>query len=555
MYLEYFGLEKNPFTISPDPSFLYPSPQHRQALAHLKYGLEREGGFVLLTGEVGTGKTTLTRLLLKQLPGNIRVAYILNAQLGARDLMSSICQELGIQADDRGPGAGTSFKEYADLLNTNLLAAHAEGKKTLVVIEEAQNLDPKVLEMLRLLTNLETDTTKLLHILLVAQPELLDVIGRPELRQLNQRIISRSHLQPLSLGETTNYLRHRMRRAGCQRPVFEASSVKEIYKVSNGIPRLINLLSERSLMGAYASTEASVTARVVKTAAIEVLGARRSSDSPGFAASLAGGLSRQRVTVISLCAVLLLGGLLYAAYQTSFKDSDRDLATEVPSGVVSEEERSAIDESIVVPEQIALDQVASTSPTLSNAYTQLLESWSINSVVSNRTEFCATANRSGLKCESLLDLEMDGLLSIERPGIIRLSESDDQTSLHFLSAIQGNTARLSNANGRQDVSVEELLVRWDGYYLYLWQAPPGYTSSLSLGMKNSSVLDWLQSRLFAWNPSFEQLISGGVYSEAIRDRVRDFQLAENLEPDGVLGKATIVRLNILAGDGPALAQR
>ncbi|MBC6427650.1 MAG: AAA family ATPase, partial [Cellvibrionales bacterium] len=267
MYLGYFGLERDPFTISPDPAFLYPSPQHRQALAHLKYGLDREGGFVLLTGEVGTGKTTLTRLLLEQLPGNVRVAYILNARLNALDLLRSICHELELPQT-----ADASVKALTDTLNRDLLATHAAGKKTLLIIEEAQNLDPDVLETLRLLTNLETNTTKLLHILLVGQPELLDLLARTELRQLNQRVVSRFHLDPLSLSETGHYLAHRLRRAGCNRALFDADTVRALYTRAAGIPRMLNLLAERTLLGTYASNAPRPTPKIARTAAREVLG-------------------------------------------------------------------------------------------------------------------------------------------------------------------------------------------------------------------------------------------------------------------------------------------
>ena len=211
MYREYFGLTREPFTISPDPDFLYPSDQHRQALAHLKYGLDREGGFILLTGEVGTGKTTLTRLFLEEAPEHFRIAYILNAKLGSIELLASICDELQIEIDP----STVSLKAWVDALNKDLLQAHSRGLRTLVVIEEAQNLEPDVLETLRLLTNLETNTSKLLHILLVGQPELLDTLRQPGLRQLDQRIVSRAHLQPLTASETSAYIDYRLRTGGC----------------------------------------------------------------------------------------------------------------------------------------------------------------------------------------------------------------------------------------------------------------------------------------------------------------------------------------------------
>ncbi|MGV6807983.1 MAG: ExeA family protein, partial [bacterium] len=283
MYLAHFGLFKKPFLISPDPEFLYPSPGHQEAFAHLRYGLQREGGFLVLTGEVGTGKTTLCRLLIEQLPEQFRLAYILNAQLDSLGLLRSICKELQIQTNEQSD----DLNSYVEALYETLLKGYSNNQKTLIIIEEAQNLDPRVLETLRLLTNLETNTTKLLHILLIGQPELLDVLARPQLRQLNQRVVSRFHLSALSRKEVDLYVAHRLATActrdGRSSAVFDNSALSAIYRHSKGIPRLINLLAEQALIAAYAENKSSVDGALVNRATKEALGeVRRKSPSGWF---------------------------------------------------------------------------------------------------------------------------------------------------------------------------------------------------------------------------------------------------------------------------------
>ena len=249
MYQQYFQFTRLPFTISPDPSFLYPSHQYQDALAHLTYGMQREGGFILLTGEVGTGKTTICRTFLQQLDDSVRVAYVLNTKLDAEDVLASICTELGVNCES----GKHSPRYYIELLNVELLQAHSNGQKTLVVIEEAQNLSADVLETLRLLSNLETNTHKLLHILLVGQPELLDILAQKELRQLNQRVVSRFHLLPLEKDDVANYVNHRLHRAGAKGSLFDSACISVLFRLTGGVPRLINLVCQHSLLATYST--------------------------------------------------------------------------------------------------------------------------------------------------------------------------------------------------------------------------------------------------------------------------------------------------------------
>ena len=268
MYNEYFGFKESPFSIAPDPRYLYMTPQHREALAHLVYGLNSEGGCILLTGEVGTGKTTVCRCLLEQIPEQARVALVLNPRVSAIELLETICDELKIDY----PEEGNTVKTYIDRINRFLIEANARNEKTVLIIDEAQNLDSSVLEQLRLLTNLETNQRKLLQIIILGQPELLDILARPEMRQLAQRITARFHLNALSYDEVRAYIAHRLAIAGQNVQLFPEAVLRRLFRLSKGIPRLINILCDRALLGCYVQNIYNVDTRTLNTAAKEVFG-------------------------------------------------------------------------------------------------------------------------------------------------------------------------------------------------------------------------------------------------------------------------------------------
>src|SRR3954469_13895173 len=270
MYAAYFGLKQEPFSIAPDPRLLFMSEQHREALAHLLYGVQGGGGFVLLTGEIGTGKTTVCRSFLEQVPEQVNLAYIFNPKLTVLELLETVCHEFGVAVTLPVQRPAT-VKDYLDPLNAFLLEAHAAGRNNVLVIDEAQNLAPEVLEQLRLLTNLETSERKLLQIILIGQPELREMLARPELEQLAQRVIARYHLQALRPGESEQYVRHRLEVCGLERPLpFDAAALRRVHAASGGVPRRINLLCDRALLGAYANGQGHVTRRIVNLAAAEV---------------------------------------------------------------------------------------------------------------------------------------------------------------------------------------------------------------------------------------------------------------------------------------------
>jgi len=274
MYEAFFGLQEAPFSITPDPRYLFPSARHTEALGHLFYGVSAAGGFIQLTGEVGTGKTTVVRSLLAREPVDVDIALVLNPRVTVTEFLQTLCEELGVTV---APESRQSVKSLVDALTARLLDAHAAGRRVAVLIDEAHLLERDVLEQVRLLTNIETSTRKLLQIILIGQPELRELLAREDMRQVAQRITGRLHLDSLSSAETAAYVRHRLRVAGATREIFTPSALRELHRQAQGLPRLINVIADRAMLGAFSQDRHEISARLVRDAAAEVSGIAQGS--------------------------------------------------------------------------------------------------------------------------------------------------------------------------------------------------------------------------------------------------------------------------------------
>ena len=571
IYLQHFGLKREPFSIVPDPGFLYPSHQHRQAVAHLKYGLDREGGFILLTGEVGTGKTTLTRTMLQRIPAHVRVAYVLNSKLNESDLLASICSELSIKIPTR---KHISFsKTCIDVLNQDLLEAHAAGKKTLIVIEEAQNLSHDVLETLRLLSNLETNTHKLLHILLVGQPELLEILGQNKLRQLNQRVVSRFHLLPLDKTEIANYINHRLHHAGAGGAIFDTNCVDTLFKLTKGVPRLINLICHQALLAAYSTGAKTVSAKLVKLSFKEILvDLNHTNGRLRLAAAVLAS-----VVFIALAATLTpLKNINWNDYLTrfnSYSDGPSSVSLDttatkdpVVAPTVSQEivNTGLVDIEQLPPDDQFIESVLSGSSEASiqmdeknrnwqenaesrskNPLINLLNLWNVPaSDIYTLDEFDALAERSGLRSVQVDTATLSALSLIDRPGIVFMQQTSGLEKSHLVLHIGEFTIRLISSGEIIVMDRSAFLDQWTASYLYLWRSPDSF-EMLKPGDFNKPALAWLQGKLGLVNDGLEQLITGGNYSVAIQAQVTDFQRQQNIIADGIVGRQTLMRLNQL----------
>ena len=524
MYLGYYGLHEPPFSITPDPRFVHLSERHRDALAHLLFGIDKGGGggFVQLTGEVGTGKTTLSRLLLEQLPENARIALVLNPRQNAIELLETICEELRIDiAGKRG-----SAKALVDALNVYLLDAYAKGLRVVLLIDEAQNLPADALEQVRLLTNLETDTQKLLQILLLGQPELREMVARPELRQLAQRITARYHLTPLDAKDTAAYLRHRWRVAGGTRFPFDAGAVQRLHARAGGVPRLVNVIAERALLAGYARDATSIDAKLVDAAADEVLPpvlARRSW--PWLAAA------------VGVVAIALVAG--WAWRNRSAVDAAAPAPTRVASADAASTTPAAPLAKVDALDAAALAQLlGATGDTPLPAWQHLLALWSLpaDAITVDPAGPCTPSAQAEVHCVQGR-ARLDTLLALDRPILLRLQDGRARAWAVLLGA-DARSARVRIGGRTVDLDRVLLQSRWNGDYAGLWHGPAMLSAPLRLDSTGPAV-DWVRQRL---SPS-GNVAPGVPYDDALRASVRQLQEARGLPADGIAGPLTLMALS------------
>jgi len=540
MYLEHFGLLAAPFSIAPDPRYLYMSERHREALAHLLYGMESDGAFILLTGDVGTGKTTVSRCLLEQVPKNINIALVLNPKLTAVELLQVICDELHIVRTSED----ISVKSLVDDINHFLLAAYANGKKTVVLIEEAQNLDLDVLEQLRLLTNLETNERKLLQVILLGQPEFLEVLDRPELSQLAQRITARFHLTPLSFQELEEYIAHRLAVAGCRRQLFASGVLKQLYNYSGGVPRLINVICDRALLGIYVQGKQQIDKKTLAQSAREVLG-----ENKAIAAKSKHKLFKAKAVIVSGLLVLLAVVVFYAEfYQKNIKTESQTSHTKTQQMI----EEKKIVKNIETELQQDVKQVAYIEWPEHNlslrsntqAYRALFKSWKLDYQLGTNSTPCFFAKLKGLTClQGQEDLEY--LREINRPVILKLYDDFKQPQYAALLALDTSTAVIQFGDKTQTVSLEQLEFYWQGEFSLLWKMPDDYQGLIQPWSTSKAVL-WLSEAMNEIEGNTQNMPSN-VYDRALIERVKQFQARQGLNSDGVVGLKTIIRINQVLG--------
>ncbi len=552
MYASFFGLQHEPFSIAPDPRFLYMSERHREALAHLMYGIRGNGGFVLLTGEIGAGKTTVCRAFLDQVPADCEVAYIFNPKLTVHELLKAVCDEFGVTAPAAGT-PGVTVQDYVEPLNRHLLATHAAGRKSILIIDEAQNLEAEVLEQLRLLTNLETAERKLLQIILIGQPELRDMVARPELEQLAQRIVARCHLGALSAAETAQYVLHRMRVAGLgAASPFTARQLVQIHKLTGGVPRRINLLCDRSLLGAYSRGQAQVDGTVVRSAANEVFDARaarrarRADERRDVGRQLiwGGGIATVAVLVGFFSSAWLAGELGRRGEGTTRETSQPSTPASTPAlaGAAMAAPAGAQDASGAAPARaLGAAETISGWPDEAAALRRLAKMWGPELAAG---EGCEAARRQGVVCyraQASLVLARQ----LDRPALIRLPAGNGASSPVLLLGLDEQQALLQGPDGRLRVPLARLATLWRGDYLTLWRAPDGYVAN-GASLQAAPVQAWLDETLQRV-PGLADVAASAAQETRLPARLQAFQVAQGLQPDGRIGPVTLMRLNQAAG--------
>src|SRR5882672_1847919 len=533
MYTSFFGLNEKPFAITPDPRYLFLSERHAEALAHLIYGIKESGGFIQLTGEVGTGKTTVVRSLLGQIPREADVALILNPRITPAEFLLTICEELQIVVP---PGERTSVKTLVDLLNQYLLKAHGDGRRVVLIVDEAQNLSTDVLEQVRLLTNLETATQKLLQIILIGQPELRDLLARENLRQLAQRITGRYHLAPLSRIETSGYIRHRLRVAGATMDIFSNAALREVHRLSSGIPRIINVICDRTLLGAFTQDEHRISAGIVRSAAAEVYGRP-------FAPPWLGWATGGAVAVTGLAVAI------FAWHYLRYPAADTAGSVPKTAAVSVSTAPAPLAAAAAKPAAPKLAQLLSDHPnatSLEAAFARLFALWGVDYEAA-AGDACAFAAHQRLECVDQKGSWAE-LRTFNRPAILFIPATGGTTHQIVLSSLTDERATIELDGVSHDVSIVDLSQYWYGNYVLLWRPVDVNAHELAMGARGASVR-WLRR-------SLEQLRgvprspegNDDVYDEKLARLVEDFQRDHQLTIDGIAGMQTQIALDTALDD-------
>lgn len=583
MYNDHFGFNEAPFSISPDPRFLYMSDRHRDALAHLIYGAGENGGFVLLTGQVGTGKTTLIRSLIEQNLENIDIAMCLHSGLSTIDFVASICDELNVSYPDNP----TSLKPLVDALNQHLLTAHADGRQTVLIIDEGQNLSREVLEQIRLLTNLETNNRKLLRIILVGQEELQDSINRKDLRQLSQRITTRYHLTALNAKEVKEYITHRLKKAKGNPSIFSAQAIKKVYQLTGGVPRLINVLCDRALLTAYNEDVYRVSAKHINDAAAETLPNYQTKPRTGHHWGY------------PIAGLIAIAGIGYAGYQhidrpallnyLSASDTppseplsnkktienkiDKPVAQSNPQAKLPTEASTHTKKTIATNNDVSREtslsktekinpnkpiqhslanntapQKAQPTPVNVFDYTtnqtlgiiDLLSLWKLDSNIPANQTVCEFVKTQQMVCQQSLG-GYPLLLEINRPALLELKKPAQQTTWLPIAKIGKDSMQCTKQAKIANCATNDILRYWTGNFITLLKAPK-VSLQIRPGFEGEQTR-WLRQRIaIAEKKDYTKIDTSLVYDKALMERVKRFQKRHLMDVDGIVGNNTLLYL-------------
>lgn len=535
MYTEFFHLKEVPFSIAPDPRFFFLSDRHKEALTHLTYGLQGAGGFVMLTGEVGTGKTTVSRALIQELTKTTVVGYIHNPAVSERELLATLCDEFKLDYDQHN----LSLKVLFDLLHHYLLANCQQDKACVVIIDEAQLLSTAALEQLRLLTNLDIDHKKLLHIFLIGQPELQQKLKQPELRQLSQRITARYHLLPLTEIELASYVAYRLSIASGNPGLFSSRILKRIHRHTAGVPRLVNLVCDKSMYYACQARDTKITPQHVQ-AAVKAVAIDTPVKSNNTAPNLAG------------LAVILCLGLVITGFQLGLFDfaDDKTVVTHTDEftpfvaitnrGSVVEqvdekvaETQSALANNEVMSEKTLFSEIKSARES-SSATQFLYKEWGYDIALNDAT--CRNAQYANLRC-SQRQGSYAQLVQYNLPVVARLLDNLGEDYYATVLSITPLGVELQLSDSHLLVSQAWFEKNWSGDFTLFWTAPSRFKNSLKKNDKGE-LIRWLDRNVSA--ALGEEALSGTQFDLPLMQKVMRFQQQSGLTADGIAGPQTMM---------------